>query len=139
MLLEREENIEIARRPAVEPGLPLTGQTDARALLDACGNVDRERALFLHMASAAALLAWMAHDAPLPAALGARALDGKEALARAHLAVACARCARLGLGSAFRARSAAPFAQHKRGHADLGGLAAIGVLERDLHVVAQIA
>ena len=47
---KREENIEIARRAALHTGFAFTGQTNARAVLDALRNVDRQRAVFLHAA-----------------------------------------------------------------------------------------
>ena len=56
----------------------------------------------------------------------------------AHLAGPAAGGAGLGLGANFRARARAGFTGDRRGDAHLRGLAHIGFLERDLHVVAQI-
>src|SRR5262249_2238352 len=76
--LDRDEDVEVAGRPAIDAGLALARKTDARALLDARRHVDAERALLLDMARAAALLAGIAHDAPVAAALRTGALDGEE-------------------------------------------------------------
>ena len=54
MRRQRQENIEIARRPAAHAGLAFAGKTDARAVLDARRNIDRQRALARHAAGAAA-------------------------------------------------------------------------------------
>ena len=51
---DREENIEIARRAAAQARLALVGQPDARAVLDAGRNIDRQRALLGDAALAAA-------------------------------------------------------------------------------------
>ena len=50
MRLDRDEDVEIARRPAIQARLAFARQADARAFLDARRNVDAERAFLLHMA-----------------------------------------------------------------------------------------
>src|SRR4051812_47578689 len=84
----REENIEIARRRAAQARFALAGETDARAFLDAGGNVDAERALAPHAALAAARLARLLDDLALAVTARTGALDGEEALLRANLALA---------------------------------------------------
>ena len=91
------------------------------------------------MALALAGPAWVLDHAPGAAAFGAGAFDGEEALARAHFAVAGTGGAGLGLAAGLRAGARAFLARDQRRHADLRILAAIGVFERDLHIVAQIA
>src|SRR5919109_1267384 len=54
MRSEREENIEIAGRPAAHARFPFTGEANARAVLDTGRNVDRERALARDPAGAGA-------------------------------------------------------------------------------------
>ena len=45
---QRQENIEIAGRPAADAGLAFAGQTNAGAVLDALRNVDRQRPVARH-------------------------------------------------------------------------------------------
>src|SRR5207249_1403913 len=85
---EREEDVEIARRPTAHAGLALAGKPDARAILDAGRNVDRERALARDAARARA--GWTRAFDHLAAALtaGAGALQREEALGVADAASA---------------------------------------------------
>src|SRR4051794_36326876 len=55
--LDREEDVEIARRPALQPGLALAGEADPGAVLDARRHVDGEGALAGDAAGAAAIRA----------------------------------------------------------------------------------
>ena len=96
---DRKENIEIARRAAVEACLTLTGKANPRAFLDAGGNIDCERAFLLHMTRAATGLAGVPHHATVAAALRASTFDREEALRRAHLAVAGTGSAGLWFGA----------------------------------------
>ena len=63
-------------------------QTDARAVLDAGGNVDRQRALARHAAGAAATLARVLDRHAPAAAGGTGALDGEESLLGANAPMA---------------------------------------------------
>ena len=76
----------------------------------------------------------------LAAALTGRAgaLEREEALRMPDLAGAAAGRAGLRLGAGLGAGAGAGFAGHRGRNADLRGLAVEGLLERDLHVVAQI-
>src|SRR5262249_53500551 len=71
-------------------------------------------------------------------ACGAGALDGEEALARAHFAGAVAHAAGGGRGAGLGAAARTALAGDAGRHADLRRLALIGFAERDLHVVAEI-
>ena len=97
MRLDREEDVEVARRAAAHARLALAGEADARAVLDAGGDVDRQRPLARHAARAGAVVARVVDR--LAAALAGRAgaLDGEEALLRAHAAMAAAGLAGRGL------------------------------------------
>ena len=64
--LDGEENIEVARRAAAHSGLALAGETNAGAVLDAGGNVDRQRALPGHPAGAGAFVARISIVCPRP-------------------------------------------------------------------------
>lgn len=83
MRLHREEDVEIARRPAAQAGLAFVGQPDARAVLDARRNVDRQRFFLSPPGPAGALGAGVDRRAA-PVAGRAGALDGEEALALAR-------------------------------------------------------
>src|SRR5262249_7250026 len=135
---DREEDIEAARRAAAHPGLAFAGKPYAGAVLDAGGNVDRERALAGHSPGARAGRTGIVDH--LAAALAARAgaLEREEALrvADATLTAASGTCLRLGAGLGAGAR--AGFAGHRSRDADLRGLAGIGLFQADLHVVAQV-
>ena len=102
------------------------------------GNVDRERALAGDPAEPAAGGAGIFDD--LTAALAGRAgaLQGEEALGMADLALAAAGRAGLRLGAGLGAAARAGLAGDRGRDADLGVLAAIGLFEAELHVVAQV-
>src|SRR5207344_1121778 len=107
-------------------------------VLDARGDVHRQRAL--------------ARDAPRPAAGDTRivdhlaaavtvrtgALEREEALRLADLAVPLAHRAGLRLGAGLGAGAGADFAGDRGRNAHLRGLAGERLLERDLHVKAQV-
>ena len=59
MRLDGQENIEVARRAAAHSRFALAGQANARAVLDAGRDIDRERALSRHAAGAGAFVAWV--------------------------------------------------------------------------------
>ena len=135
---ERQENVEVARRTAAHAGLALAGEPDAGTVLDAGRNVDRQRALARDAAGARAGRARIVDH--LAAALTGRAgaLQREEALRVTDAAGAVAMRAGLRLGAGLGAGAGAGFAGHRRRQAHLRGLAVERLLERDLHVVAQI-
>src|SRR5258706_1608058 len=139
VLLNGKENIQIARRSAIQSGLAFAGQADARSLFHTGRDIDRECTLLLHMARAVAGFAGIFDHAALTTAFGTSPFDGEETLARAPLAMAGTSGAAVALGAGLRAAAAAMLAGDGRRHTDLCALALIGVLERDLHIVAQIA
>ena len=138
MRLGRDEDVEIARRAAARAGLAFARQADARAVFDAGGDVDGQRALARDAAGAAADRARIVDRLAAPAACRAGALDGEETLLRPHAPVAAARRTlarpRAGLG----ARAGAGFARDRRWQLQARRLAVEGFLERDLHVVAEV-
>src|SRR6185437_5261703 len=136
--LDGEENIEIARRPAAHASFPLAGQANAGSVLDAGGNVDRERALPGHAAGAGAFVARVFDRLPAAVTGGAGALDGEEALLRAHAPMSAAGLAGRGPGACARARAAAGFAGHRSRHPDGRGLAVKRLIERNLEIIAQV-
>ena len=138
MRLDREENVEVARRTAAHARLALAAEPDARAVLDAGGNIDRQRALARHAPGAGAFVARIVDR--LAAAVTGRtgALDGEEALLRANAAVARAGLAGGGLRARPRAGARAGLADHRGRQLDRRGLAAERLLEGDLEIVAQV-
>src|ERR1039458_1222108 len=91
MLLDLEEDVEIARRSAVRAGLAFGRQAYARIIIHSRRNRDLELALNLPEAVAAALAARVADDLARTAAGAASAPDGEETLLIQNLtaAVAC--------------------------------------------------
>src|SRR5581483_3065279 len=138
MRLDGEEDVRIAGRAAAQTRLAFAREPDARAVLDAGGNGDRERLLFAQPSLAAAFAAGIVDDAARAVAGGTRALDGEEALLRAYATAAVAGGtahrlrARLGAGAATRLAD-----RHGR-HAHRRLLALERLLERDLEVVAEV-
>jgi hypothetical protein len=51
---KRQENVEIARRPATDTGFALAGKPDARAVFDALRDIDRQGPLARHPSRAGA-------------------------------------------------------------------------------------
>ena len=123
MRLHRKENVEIAGWSAAQAGLALIGEPDARAVLDAGRNVDRQRALLGYAALAGAFRAGILDGLAAALALRAGPLDREEALRRAHLAVAGAHGAGHRLGAGLGAGAGAFGAGDRCRHADLRGLA----------------
>src|SRR5690606_38089316 len=115
------------------------GKADARAVLDTCRDVDRQRALFRDAAVAVALGAGVADRLAAAVAGRAGAFDGEEALGGAHAAGALTGGAGLRAGAGLCARAGAEVAGDRGRHADLRRLARIGLFQRDFHIVAKIA
>src|SRR6185436_10886330 len=137
--LHPDLNVEIAVRTAVRAGLAVAARADPHAFVDARRDLDLERLVLLDAALAVAGRAGLGNDLAAAVALRAGLLDAEEALAHLHLAIAVAggagdrACARLG------AVALAGLAGLVRRDADLRFLAVRGLLERDLHRVAQVA
>src|SRR5690606_22659412 len=120
------EDVKIAGRYAPHPRLPLLGEADAGAVLDAFGDVDRELAMLLPPPLPAAIGAGLVHHLAPALADRTGALDGEEALRRAHLAVAVALPAGMGAGARLGARALAGVASRQGRHVDLIGAAPAG-------------
>src|SRR5262249_33509823 len=135
---QRQEDVEIAGGPAAHAGFALARQANARAVLDAGRNVDRQRALARDAARPRTGRAGIVDH--LAAAMTGRAgaLEREEALRVADAALAAAGLAGMRPRARPGARTGAGLAGDRGGNADLGGLAGERVVERDLHVVAEI-
>src|SRR5690606_7402481 len=97
-----------------------------------------QRPLAADLALAVAFLARVEHQAAGAAAARAGPLDGEEALGGAHPARAAAGAAARRAGPGLGARAGAGLAAHGRGDGDLHVGAGVGLLQRDLEVVAQV-
>src|SRR5262249_26844778 len=113
-------------------------ETDTGAVLDAGRDIDRQRAVARDAARSGARRTWILDHLAAALAPRASALEREEALGMSDAAGAVARWAGLGPRSGLGATARARLAGHRGGDADLRGLAGEGVLEADLHVVAQI-
>src|SRR5438132_4635134 len=80
MLFDRDENVEVALRAAVESSLPLPGDSQARTFVDAGGNLDGELLLFSYASRPAAARARILDHFPRAAALRARSRHSEESL-----------------------------------------------------------
>ena len=138
MRADGEENIEVAGGTTAHARLPFARQPDAGTVLDAGGNVDGERALARHPPRSRAGRTGIVDD--LAAALAARTgpLEREETLSVADASLAAAGRAGLGTGTGLGAGAGAGLAGHRGRDAHLRGLAGIGLVQTDLHVVAQI-
>src|SRR6185437_14278823 len=134
----RQEDIEIARRPAAGAGLALAAEANAGAVLDAGRDVDLERLLAAHAALAGADLARLVDHLSGAVAGRAGALDGEEALLGADAAAAVAGRALVRFGAGLGARAVAGLAGDRARDAHRGLGAAIGLLQRDLEIEAQV-
>src|SRR5690606_22147005 len=138
MLLEPELHIEVARWATVHAGFAVARRTDPHAVVDAGWNLHLLGLGELDATGAVGLFRRLGGD--LAGAVAGRAglLHGKEALLDPHHALAAAGSTGLRLGAGFRAAALAGGAVVPRRHPDFGLIAGSGLLERDLHGIAQI-
>src|SRR5579883_903972 len=134
----RQEDVEIAGRAAARAGFTLAGKTDARAILDARGNADLECLVASHAALARAGAAGLVDHLARAMAGVAGAFDGEEALLGTQPAAAVAGRALVRQGARLGARAMAGLAGDRARHAHRRFGAAVGLLERDLEVEAQV-
>src|SRR5277367_4131216 len=111
VLLDVDDDVEIALRTAAVAGLALAAQFEARSIVDARRNFHGERFVLADSPLSLALGARVGNDHAFAAALPAGRRDRKKSLLRAHLAAAAAigalACA---AGAAARARAVAGLA-----------------------------
>src|SRR6516225_2452587 len=138
MCADREENVEIPGRSAAHARLAFACEPYAGAILDARGDVDRERALARHPPGARAGWTGVVDDLSAALAGGTGPLEREETLSVTDASLAAAGRTSLGFGAGLGARARASLAGHRGGDADLRGLAEIGLLQADFHIVAQI-
>src|SRR5438270_5130550 len=112
--LHVHEQVEVAARGATYSGLAFARDADARALIDAGGDLHRELALAVRPAFAVAVRARVGDHFARAAAGRAAALDNEEPLLRPYFAHASARLA--GLGAMLALGAAAAVAALADGH-----------------------
>src|SRR3954453_15352266 len=107
MRAERQEYVEVARRPTAQAGLALAGDADAGAILDAGRNIDRQSAFARGAAGAGTGRARIFDDLAAALAAGARELEREESLGMAETARAAAMRADFRLGAGLGAGAGA--------------------------------
>ena len=130
--------VHLAGAAAALAGVALARQADARAVVDPGGDLQVQGAGLTHLAVAVAGGAGIGDHLAGAVAAGAGALDLEEAVGLAHAARAVAGGAGDGLGARLGPRTLAGLAGQGGGHVDLDFGPAIGLLQRNLQVVAQV-
>src|SRR5713226_3656133 len=138
MFLNFQHDVQIARRPAVRPGLAFAGDTQPRSGIDARRNPQLNGLFAFEASLPAALRATLAHNLTRALARRACSRDGEESLLICQLTAAGASLAGLNASSFFRARAVARLAVFLARQLDFGGHARGGLFERERHVVSQI-
>jgi hypothetical protein len=123
---------------AVQADLTFAAQADAIVMIDARGNLYRQRLLLLDASSAAAGRARLGNDLAGAVALRTGLLDREKSLRHANLALSVAGRTGLGLRARLGPRPVAGRAILHRRNAYLCLGSARGFLERELEVVAQV-
>src|SRR5215469_16415847 len=139
MLLDVDDDVEVAGRAAAEAGLTLIAELEARAVIHPRRNLDRERLGFADASLALALRARVGDRLALAAALRTRGRYREKTLLRADLAGAAtvgalARAGRAVLG----ARAVAPVAGRQALKLDRFFGAARRFLEFDFEIVTEV-
>src|SRR5262249_47324140 len=126
---KRQEDVEVARRAATRAGFAFSGKPDARAVLDARRNIDRQSPLARDAARSSTAGAGIVDH--LAAALTVRAgpLESEKALGVADLALARAGRTGLRLRPSLGARPRAGLASDRGGDTDLRRFPRIGGIE----------
>ncbi len=136
--LDMDLDIEVARRAAVDAGFAVAGRADPHAFVDAGRDLDLEGLLRLDLALAVAFDARLGDVLAGAVALRASLLHREEALRHADLADAFTSGAGLDVRARLGAVAVAVIAVVPVRYADLRLVAVRGLLERDLHAVAQV-
>src|SRR6185369_1981842 len=135
MAANMHENVQIARGGAARASFAFIRDADAGAVIHSRWHLDVERTLAVDPAFAPAGGAGIAdHFAPAVTG-GTCALDDKEALLRANLAMAGTGGTALGAGARLCPRSFAGIADHSDIERDRRFLTRISFFERNLEII----
>src|SRR5437879_10563500 len=137
MRRQRQENVEIARRASANPGLALARKADARTVLHALRNIDRQAALARPPPRARARGTRVFDHLAAALTAGTGSLEREKSLRLPHAAGAAAHRAGLRLGAGPGAGARTGFAGDRNRHLDFGGLAEGALLQRDSNVDAE--
>src|SRR6266550_7604185 len=132
MFSDFQHNVQIARRPAIRPGLAFAADTQPRSRVHARWNPQLNGLFALEASLTAALHTPLLHNLSCALARWTRARDGKKSLLIGQLPAAGARLAGL------RARAVACLAVFLARQLDLGGHPGGRFFKRERHVVSQI-
>src|SRR5207245_7376482 len=138
VLFDFEDNVQIARRPAIRPGLALAGDTQPRSRIHTGRNSQLDGFFAFETSLAVALLAALAHNLARTLARRARAGDGEKPLLVRQLAAPPACLAGLHAGALLRARAVAGLAVFLARELDFCGHPHRRFFERQRHVIAQV-
>src|SRR5712692_513400 len=138
MLLDLENDVQIARRTAIRSFLAFPGDAEPRARVHAGRNAQINSAFALEASLAAAIRAAFPNHLSGALALRTRARDGKEALLVDELPAPAALLAGADARAGFGAGSVARLAELQARDFDFSRDAAGGLFEGKRHVVAQI-
>src|SRR5579872_4666644 len=135
---QRQEDVEVARRPAAKTRLALARQRNASPVFHALRNIDRKTSLARHPPRAGAGGTGLFDHLSAALAGGTGSLQGEEALRVPNSSRATTHAAGLRLGAGLRADPGTGLAGHRHRNLDLRRLALKSFFERDFHIVAQI-
>src|SRR5260370_17711725 len=138
MLLDLEDDVQVARRTAIRSLLAFPGNAEPRARVHSGRNAQINGAFALESSLAAAIRAAFPNHLSGALALRTRARDRKEALLVNELPAPAALLAGADTCAGFRAGPVARFAELQARDFDFGGDAAGGLFEGKRHVIAQI-
>src|ERR1700730_4310517 len=138
VLFHMQNNIEVARRAAVETSFAVSGETNARSILDSGWNFRVHRPLPQDATFPFALQARIGDYTARTLAGGTGARNTEEALLVAHLPPATTRTASHRRFARCRTRAPALFAGFMAAHRDLGLGAKAGFFEFQAHIFPQI-
>ena len=134
----RQEDVQVAARAAALTGVALARQADARAVVDAGGDLQVQGAGLADLAVAVTGRAGVGDHLARAVAAGAGPLDLEEAVGLAYAAGAVAGGAGDGLGAGPGPRAFAGLAGHGGGDVDLDLGALVGLFQADLEIIAQV-
>src|SRR6266403_3974931 len=138
MLFDFQHHVQIARRPAIRPGLAFAGDTQPCPGIHSRRNPQLNGLFALKASLTAALHAPLLHNLSRALTCWTRARDGKKSLLIGQLPATGARLAGLNARALFRPRAVAGLAVFLPRQLDLGGHTRGRFFERERHVVSQI-